>query len=504
MHSKKVVVNSLFGVIYKLTTLILGFITRKIFIHYMGSELLGLNSLFTDLLSFLNLADLGIGVSVQFSLYKPLAENNEDRIVSIVNTTRNIFNVIGIGIMLGGLLLTFFLDYLIANNPYDISFLRIVFMLNVLSISLTYFIAHKKIFLQAKEEIYLVNITDTVTQLLGMILKVFAVLLFKSYYLFVIVSILCTLVSNIVIRKTCDKRYPYLNRTVIYPDDRKKLFLSLKDVIPLKLGMYLYTSTDNVIISSFLGLASVAAYSNYMLIINSVMQFCYMIAEAFKVSFGNLAYETGSIEKLAKYFNTYLFLQYLMSSFCATSLLCLLDPFIRLVFGNSFVIPFSCVAALALDFFIHSLYQPLSMVFGALGKFKEDKTITLGIDVVNIALSLVLIKPLGILGPILGTLFSNTITWIFRIYQIVYLEFKMSVKAFVWRIAKYFCSFFSIILVCYWGCSCVKNSEITGFLIKIIICAVIPNLLNLIIWYRTAEFHNTAKKVIRMRISNGN
>ena len=158
-HGKKVAINSIAGIIYKIVILLMGFISRKLFIVYMGRDLLGLNSLFTDLLSFLNLADLGIGVSVQFSLYKPIAENDEQKILSIVCMAKKVFDAIGIIITLVGFGLTFFLNYFIAENPYTDSFLRIVFFMNVLSISLTYFVAHKKIFLQAKEEIYIIEIT---------------------------------------------------------------------------------------------------------------------------------------------------------------------------------------------------------------------------------------------------------------------------------------------------------------------------------------------------------
>lgn len=490
MHSKKVVINSIFGVLYKVVILVLGFATRKLFIMYMGEELLGLNSLFTDLLNFLNLADLGIGVSVQFTLYKPIAENDEDKIISIVNITKKIFEIIGISIVVGGLILTFFLQDLIADNPYSMSFLRVVFMLNVLSISMTYLVAHKKIFLQAKEEIYTINIVEIFTQILGMILKIISIVVLKNYYLFVGISIITVAISNFSIKRICDKKYTFLNKKKGYEAyDKVELLKSLKDVIPLKIGVFLYSSTDNIIISSFLGLKQVASYSNYMLITNAVMQFCYMIAEAFKVSFGNAIFEGTNKKKVEMYFSTYIFLQFLMSSFCTVCLWCLLDPFIKLIFGSKYVISVVCMGAIVIDFFIHSMYQPLSMLFGAMGKFKEDKVITLGIDVINIVLSIILVRKLGLLGPIIGTIASNLLTWVFRSYQIVYKEFNMNVHFFIKRIVTYFLCCAIEVSITVWICNILAVGEGLGsFAIRTIICIVTPNIINYLLWRKTEEF----------------
>lgn len=490
-HGKKIAINSIAGIVYKVIILLLGFLSRKLFIMFMGKELLGLNSLFTDLLNFLNLADLGIGVSVQFSLYKPIAEKDEQKIVSIVNITKKIFDLIGITITIVGFLLTFFLNYFIAENPYSDNFLRIAFFLNVLSISLTYFVAHKKIFLQANEEIYFINIIDILSQIVGIILKVIAIIVFKNYFLYVGISIIGVLFSNMCIEYICNKKYAFLNEpTSVNQEDKRILFKDLKDVIPLKIGTYLYTSTDNVIISTFLGLKDVAIYSNYMLITNSIMQFFYIIAESFKVSFGTAFNEGRNEKNMLQYFDAYFFLQFLLSSFSAVSLWCLMTPFVEMFFGNEYKMAATVVLVVVMDMFIHSMYQPLSMMFGALGKFREDKIITLGIDVVNIVLSIILVQKIGLLGPILGTFVSNILTFLFRCYQIIYKEFSIN----VWRFLKRFLCFviFTIIemvLVSYICDTFFEVNTILTFFARIMTCVVVPNVINVICWHRTKEFH---------------
>ncbi len=499
-HGKKIAINSIAGIAYKIIILLMGFISRKLFIMYMGKELLGLNSLFTDLLSFLNLADLGIGVSVQFRLYKPIAEKNENKIKSIVQVAKRTFEAIGIIITFAGFILAFFLDYFIADNPYSGNFLKVVFFMNVLSISFTYFVAHKKIFLQAKEEIYIINIIDTLSQIVGTILKIFVVVILKNYYFYVAISIICVIASNICIEYICKKRYPYLDEKILIDQQEKKeLFRGLKDVIPLKIGTYLYTSTDNVVISSFLGLADVAIYSNYLLITNAVMQFFYMIAEAFKVSVGNIFYEKKQSHEVQEYFNCYMLLQFFLSSFAMVSLWCLSTPFVTMFFGEEYKMSSLIVYVLIIDMFVHSMYQPLSMMFGALGKFKEDKNITLGIDVINIIVSIILVRKIGLLGPILGTLISNLLTWYFRCYQIVYKVLKMDVLKFLERIGCYAVLVIVEVFIAANLCNAiVVDNKLVNFGFRIVISLVVPNIINILCWYRTREFMFLWKRVQEM------
>ena len=129
------------------------------------------------------------------------------------------------------------------------------------------------------------------------------------------------------------------------------------------------------------------------------------------------------------------------------------------------------------------------MMFGALGKFKEDKNITLGIDVVNIIVSVILVRTIGLLGPIVGTLISNILTWYFRCYQIVYKAFAMDVKKFVGKIVCYFLLAVLEVIISFYLCrTFFDTNTIYNFAGRILICLIVPNTVNCLCWYKTKEF----------------
>lgn len=418
-HSRKIFKNSFFSILDKILKLILGFIIRKLFIDYMGQELLGLNSLYSDVLGLLNLAELGIGTALQFNLYQPIVENDRERIGSILTVARRLYNIIGISVITVGIFISFFLQYIISENPFSPQFLQVTFILNVLGIGASYFYVHKRLYLQSCEDTYVTNIIDTAIFVVATALKLIAILLFKNYYIYVVLLVAQNALSNYLINFACNKKYPGISDChKVDPQDRKKLLRDLKDVIPVRIAYYIYSCTDNIIISSVMGLASVALLGNYQLVIVSVFSIAPIISDVMRSSFGNKIFEDTDMKKIIHYLKTYEYIQFLFSSFCSVTLYCLLDEFIGWWFGTRYLLPVVFTLVLTIDFYVHSMYQPLSMMYSATGKFKEDKVVVVSIELVNIVVSVFLALKWGLIGPALGTLLSNTITYGWRIHCI--------------------------------------------------------------------------------------
>lgn len=147
MNKSKIIKNVVFSVSSRIIYLVLGFVSRKVFIMYLGKDMLGLSSLFSDILNCLNLAELGIGLAIQYNLYQPIADQNESKIIDIINIIRKFYNLISFGLIVMGLLISNNLEFFIKNNTFDKGFLRVAFMLQVLCISSTYFMSHRRLFL---------------------------------------------------------------------------------------------------------------------------------------------------------------------------------------------------------------------------------------------------------------------------------------------------------------------------------------------------------------------
>lgn len=504
MHSKKIINNSLISITYKLFMLCLGFVTRKIFIVYLGEEILGLNSLYTNLLGLLNLADFGIGVAVQYQLYEPLVNKDYIKISKILTATRKLYNRIGCIIFLGGGLLSLIIQHLIKATTYPIWYIRIAFMISVTGVAAGYFFVHKRIYLEANEEIGIINIVDLITKMIIVIISLITTILFSNYYLYLIINVLHGITSNLVIHFLFKSRYPAIQFNLSDVEiERKDLVANLGNVIPMKISNYVYNSTDNVVISKILGLTTVAIYSNYMTIINGLMGIEYLFGNVMISSMGKIIKEVNDKGKIFEYYLVFQYVQYLMTSFFTISLTMLCTPFIKLWVGDQFLVKSTVFYLLIVDFYIHSMYQPAYVMFGAAGKFKDDKYITLASAGMNIVISIFMVNIIGLSGVIIGTLVTDIYILIVRTYQMVKLYFRMDIFDYIKKIVNYtICMLIGLLFSGFLCHFVLTDSMISEFLIKAVICLIMANGINLIFTKNTIEF-NQCMHFVKRYFSRG-
>ncbi len=499
-HSSKIIRNSVFSILNKVVTILLAFVSRKLFIMFLTEELLGLNSLFADLLGLLNLADMGLGVAVQFDLYKPIAEKNYEKIGRILNATKRIYNIVGIGMIVAGVILSFFIKFLIKENPYSVGFLQVVFIINVISSAASYFFVHKRIYLQACEELHLMYIIDTIVNILGSVLRIVAIAIFKNYYIFVILSAVQVVASNFVVSYFCDKKHKYLKGIKGFgKEETGPLIANIKELIPNKISAYVFSNTDNTIISAFLGLSSVTLFTNYNSIVLQLFTLATMFAGIIRAAFGNILQETDDKQRHMFLLKSYQIFQFIYSSFCAVELLLLLDDFVLLWYGEKFVAPFAFVVILVLDFFLHSMYQPLSIMLEVLGEFRSLKRQEIFSMIVNIVVSIGLIFPFGIIGPIMGTFVVDICTTVFRMYSVIYKYYREYLWDYIKRYTLYMVLFLAELVGVYGLFSWIDlTPSIPVFLIKGSVCAVIIAVTSLLFFWRNEEFKYLKERLIHL------
>lgn len=490
MHGKKIINNSLISVSYKIIMLLLGFVTRKIFIEYLGNEVLGLNSLYSNLLDLLNLADLGIGVAVQYQLYEPLVQKDWDKLSRIITAAKRIYNIIGLFIIIAGIILSLFIENLIKETLFPIEFIRIAFLISVMGIALGYFFVHKKLFLCANEKIGLINIIELVIKLLTVIISLITTVLYKNYFLYLTINAVYGLLSNLVINFIFNKKYPNVkSNSKNSKSEIKELTSNLKDVVPMKLSNYIYNSTDNVVISKILGLAFVALYSNYMTIINGIMGIEYLIGNVVMASMGKIIKEVKDKTRVFKYLMVFQYLQYVFTSICIIELAVVCNPFIELWIGKNFIIETFSFILLMIDFYIHSMYQPPYVLFGASGKFKDDKIITLISAIMNIVISIILVKFIGLAGVIIGTIVTDIYIWIMRAYQMIKGYFKQKLFPYWLKMLKYTLTTIVGLILAKFLCKFINSQYlIIEIIFKAGICFVIAFAINLIVTIKSEEF----------------
>lgn len=491
-------INSMVALFSKVIVFIVQFICRTILIKTLGTEYLGVNGLFTNILTMLSFAELGIGSAIIFKLYKPIAENDNEKIKTYIKFYQKAYIYIGTIILGLGMLLIPFLKYIVTDVPSikeNIIFIYILFLVNS---SISYFFTYKKSIIIGFQKEYITTIINTAAIVLQNIVQIIVLLLTKNFILYLIIQILATLLDNIVASIKANKMYPYIKEkeyTKISKREEHKIFKDVKALVLYKLGYTISTGTDNIIISTFIGVSQVGLLSNYTMIINAVKSFTSSFFNGFTASIGNLNTINDNRKKESIFYQVFLlsFYVYGLISMC---LLILINPFIEIWIGQEYVLNQSICIVLMLDLFLDGIRFTSTTFRNTMGLFQRGKFIPLISSIFNIILSLILVNPLGIFGVLLATVISKSlITLWYDPFMIHRLKFKTSFKKFI----KTFIYFIIIIIIDFFVCegliSLIQMHGILGFIIQAIIVVITTILIFLFTTFKMQEFSEVMKRI---------
>ena len=486
----RVAQNVKFAAISQLTLVLSNFIVRKVFIMMLGEEYLGLSGLFSDILSMLSLAELGFGTSIVFSLYKPLAEGNTEKIKSLMNLFRKAYHVIGIFVLVAGVAMTPFLGFFVKEMTHNIPYIEWIYIINVVNSGVSYFFIYKASLLFADQKKYVEMIINTVVKLASALLQLAVLVLTRNYMLYLIVMICATFMQNILVSRKVDRIYPYLkdkNVQKLEQEDTAQIKRNVGAMVFHKIGHVAVFSTDSIIMAKFVSVAAVGLYSNYMLIRKALINVIDLFFVSIAASMGNVnACETD--EKKYEVYGHVYFLSAWMFGLICICLLCLYNPFITIWLGEDYLLSFSTVFVIVLNFYMYCMRMPVNNTKEAMGLFWNDRFKPIFEVIINLVVSVILVKRFGIDGVLWGTLISTvTVPFWVEPYVLYKRGFKKSV-------VKYYSHYFGYLgitavaaAVTYGLCS-LTSSGIGGFLLKMIICALVPNVIYLLVYHRTKDF----------------
>ncbi|WP_407854975.1 lipopolysaccharide biosynthesis protein [Enterococcus hailinensis] len=411
-RTSRSIINSSVAMITQIITLILQFVMQTIFIHTLGATYLGINGLFTNVLSILSFAELGIGNAITYSLYKPLAVNDKAKIQLLMNFFRKAYNTIGLIILVLGLIFTPFIRVLIkgADNVNDLHLYFILFLLNSV---VSYFFSYKRTLLIADQKGYLSTLNIFYFKLAQSILQIIFLLETHNFFIYLIVQIIFTLLSNIRISIVANKLFPFLKEKTVEKlskEDFNKIKMSTLGLIGSQIGAIVVTNTNNLLISAFVGVFFTGIYSSYMLIQQGVRQVINQAMDAIIASLGNLATENNR-DKIYRIYNQHLFLSWSISFFCSIYFITLFNPFVSIWLGKKYLFSMDIVFLIVLNFYIgQNRKTPLSFI-NSQGLFVKAGVKSICEAVLNLIVCFILLIPLklGIVGVLLGTTTVNII-----------------------------------------------------------------------------------------------
>lgn len=414
MRTKKAGIN----VIVNLVTVILGFlpsfIVRKVFLDSLGNELLGLSSLYGNIIGLLSMVELGIGSAIIFSLYRPFAQGDREKIKGYLDYYNKFYKVIGFIILVLGLLITPFLNIFIKNgvNMVDAKVYFILFLINTF---ITYLFSHKLCIINVAQEGYKLSIATTISKISIAIVQLVVLKIYPSFYLYLSVQILINLIYYIVINKYIDNKYDWIKNTIGKIDNTEKqnLTKNVKALFLHKIGGMLVFGVDNIVISAFINLTVVGVYNNYNMIIGSIQTIISSALSGVTSSIGNLLTEDNS-EKVFEVHKKLFFLSFWIVSFMTISLSNTIKQFVLLWLGESQILDSFTIAILLINFYFILMRSSVERFKEGAGIYHEDRFAPLFEGAINLTASIILVKIMGLPGVFLGTLISNlcVIFWV--------------------------------------------------------------------------------------------
>lgn len=478
------------AVICKLGLFGMAFVARTVFIRILGAEYAGVSSLYSNLLNLLNLAEFGFGGVLTYELYKPLKEHDEETITTLVALFKKIYSVV-IAVVLGsGLLLIPFLGVIVKSNLNSRDLL-IYYLLYLLNSVTSYFVAYRKIVIEADQKRYIENLIDVGSKFAMYLFQTVYLIFTKDFLGYLILQILFTVLMNVILHRISLKIYPYLRKLPrkqsISEDSRKRIYRNSRSMFITKLSIVVLNQTDSIIISILFGTVMVGYYSNYYMLVTYILSIYGIVFSSIEASVGNLNVDAAS----KKSFQVYKRLDYMLfgvNLICTVVFLCVVQDFIGVWIGEQYRQGFSLVLSLMFSFYLQCAMDITSTFRQTMGLFVVTKRVYPVMVVLNVILSVILGKWIGITGVALATGASRLLTSFWYEGKCVYLKMGH-------RLGEYLCrqTYFFLVLIATGGISyCICRSlPVTGILavlIKGLASLLIAIAALVVTGYRTEEW----------------
>ena len=485
--------NSFTAVGSQLWVTILNFICRSVFIYVLGSEYLGINGLFSNILSMLSLSEMGIGTAIVFNMYKAVETKDQELINKLMSFYAKVYSGIGCLIMVAGVVCSFFIQYLIKDNPFGLGFLRVSFLLLVFNNAVSYFWSYRSCILFANQKDWVCKISSMIVLSLGSIAQIAVLLLSEDYIIYLIAQIVITVCNNGAQFMLAKKMYPEVSVS-IYSHLPKEVFddiiIRVKSLILHSVSSALNFGTDNIIISKFVGIYETGYYSNYSMLINTLNTLVTQALNGIIASMGNLMV-SSSKEKIFDVFSKINFLCHWIYGVLAVGMICVIDQFINLWTGNGHLLNRSTVIILIINFYMLGVRQSIIITRNAGGLYIYDRIVAVIKPIVNLVFSILLVQKMGITGVFIGTFISQLIA------DGILFPFFLFNNLFTGKLLGYYLNYMkNFLLMLVSGVisigiiSVVETfcSGITLFLISGILAVIVYNFLFCGINFRTKEF----------------
>lgn len=504
--TKRTLVNIFWGFMNRFVHIIFPFIIRTIIIKTLGNLYTGLDGLFSSLLNMLSLAELGFGTAITYAMYKPLAENDTDKVCALLSVFRKYYRYIGLVIMILGIALLPFLKFFINGDCPENVNIYILYSVYLLNTVISYFMyAYKSSLLTATQRNDVVSNVNTLFYIIQSVLQMIVLLVWHDYYLFAIILPISSVFTNLSTAFCSKKLFPqYECRGNIGKEETKNLLKNIKGIFYQKIGTVILCNVDNIVISAFLGLNILTLYNNYYYIISALFSFMTIIGTVLIPSVGN-SIVIKTVEENYSEYKIINFIYNWISAWMACCLLSLFQPFILLWLGEEYLLPIQLVILLAVYFFINKWMDILNVYLQAAGIWWETRFVPLIAAVLNLITNIILVNFIGLYGIVISTIVS-----LILVYDIMYLIYVMrlyfnktkDIKKIIARQVYYLFVTLITMTFCYVISTLVKFDGVLRVVIISLNCAIVPNVM-MMLFYKKVKEYEEAKVLVKKLLTRG-
>ena len=484
-------INITTGIVGDVINTVIGFVCRVVFVRMLGSEYLGVRGLFTNILSVLSLAELGIGSAIIYALYKPLAEKDQNKIAAIMQYYKKAYAVIGLVVAVLGLSALPFLNLIIRTQPDIKESLSLIYLLYLFNSVASYFFSYRAALLTASQRLYVVQSYNYVVTILQSIFQILFLVLTHEYLTYLVIQIIGSLCYNIWISNRAKRDYPFItNKNVpsLAPEERRSLFVNIRALAINKLSGVLVNSTDNIAITYFSGLSSVGVASNYIMLKTTIDHVVTPFFNSFTASVGNLN-ATSSEEKSYRFFKVLNLMNFWLYGWGAIGMAFVSSDLVKLLYGSQYILHQIIPLILAVNMYSIGMLHAVYTYKSTLGLFRYGQFLLFFTGFINLALDVVLGRRLGVFGIFLATLLARSST---NIWYEPYAVFKYGFKMSPWHYWRRYLLFIVVLSIAgglsFALCSFCHFPVLLNVLVKGVICTIVPNSVFVLFFKNSAEF----------------
>lgn len=497
--------NFLFGSFSQIAALALSFVVRSVFIHYLDISFLGLNGLFTNILTVLSLAELGFGSAMIYSLYQPLAYGDSNKIAAYMQFYSKVYVAIGVTVGVIGLSLIPFLGYLVKENVDRFDNFILIYILFLTESVTSYFFAYKRSILNADQKSYICSWWHFVFLVIRSLLQIILLVSYANFVLYIVIQILSTIGENIYISSKVNALYPYLKYKHDITLTREELANIKKNVYALILSNFSRVAlkgTSNILISVCVGVTIVGIYSNYIMITGALVMILSQVFSALTGSVGNYIAKEDP-RRFIDLFMRLDFLNFWLYGITSICIYVFINPFIGFWIGDEYLLDKSVVIVITINFLLEGFLYSLWLFRSTMGLFVQGKYRPVFTAAINLVLAILLGKYLGLIGVLLGTTFARLLVnvW-YDPYVIFKYGFKVSVRNYYIEYLKRVLLILIVSIMCEYLYSNILN--VNSFALFFIALALVFLLINILfsIMYRRNPYLSYYMIVFNKSIAN--